>query len=349
LTTPPRRPSSASRATRRSRRPTAGSGSFVQRNRSRIIWILGLAGFLVLATAFYANASRPTYACTDVFSPTPAPSWVPPSDGPSKSPRPATPGPATPKPLPTATPVPSGSTSPSGSPTASAGTKPTTPPTAAPVTAPPPGYVQPDQGAGHVDAGTTVTYPNCPPASGKHYNAPNVGPVRPGFYGLNDAANPPGWIHNLEHGAVVLLYSCTTPGSDQLAEACTDAGQQAMRDLFGRWPNSPYCDIAAGTTPGVVIARYDDMPWPYAAIVWDVVLPLQTLDDQAIFDFQAQRAERYNPEPLCPDPTPTAGPATPTPAVTAAPSGAPSPAASPGSSPAGSPAASPAASAPAAT
>ena len=217
------------------------------------------------------------------------------------------------------------------------------------MTQPPPGYVQPDQGAGHVDPGTTVRYPNCPPASGKHYNATSLGPIRAGFYGLNDTASPTGWVHNLEHGGVVLLYSCTTPASDQLAEPCTDVGQQAMRDMFGRWPKSPFCGIAATGTPGVVIARWDDMPWPYAAIVWDVVLPLQTLDEPAILDFQAERAERYNPEPLCPDPTPTPGPATPTPAVTPARSGGASPATSPAASPAASPAGSPAASAPAAT
>ena len=89
------------------------------------------------------------------------------------------------------------------------------------------------------------------------------------------------------------------------------------------------------------------MAWPYAVIVWDVILPLQTLDEATIFDFQAQRGERFNPEVLCADPTPTPGPVTPTPNVSPAPSGAspvPSGAASPGPSPATSPAASPAAS-----
>lgn len=219
------------------------------------------------------------------------------------------------------------------------------------MTPPPPGYVQPDQGAGHVDPGTTVLYPNCPPASGKHYNATNLGPIRPQFYGLNDVASPTGWVHNLEHGGTVLLYSCRTPGSDALAEACTDAGQQALRDLFARFPASPLCEFPAGTSPGVVIARFDDMTSPYAAIVWDVVLPLQTLDEQAIFEFQAERAERYNPE-RAPCQNPTAPPAPPTPVVSPAPSGAASPAASPATSPAASPAspgASPASSAPAAT
>lgn len=316
MTTPPRRLGSASRATRRSRRPAAGSAPFLERNRTRLTWLAGLLGFLVLATAFFLNASRPTYACTDQFNPTAAPSFVPATQAPSTAP------PA------------------SGSPA----------PTSPPVTAPPPGYVQLDGGAGHVDTGLTIRYPSCPPASGKHYNGSGVGPIRAGFYGLNDPAVPPGWVHNLEHGYTVLLYRCTTPGSDQLAEACTDSGQAALRDMISRWPNTPYCNTPPGTF-NPVIARFDDMAWPYAVLVWDVILPLQTLDEAAIFDFQAQRGERFNPEVLCPDPTPTPGPATPTPAVSPAPSGAspaPSGAASPGTSPAASPAASPATS-PAAT
>jgi uncharacterized protein DUF3105 len=305
LTTPPRRPSSASRATRRSRRPAAGSATFLERNRGRLTWLAGILGFLVLATAFFLNASRPTYACTETFNPTAAPSFVPPTQAPSTA-----------------------------APSASGSPAPTTPP----VTAPPPGYVQQDDGNSHVDVGTTIRYPSCPPASGKHYFAPNIGPIPAGFYGLNDTAVPPGWVHNLEHGFTVLLYRCTTPGSEQLAEACTDAGQAAMRDLLTRWPNTPYCNTPPGTF-NPVIARFDDMPWPYAVIVWDVILPLETLDEAAIFDFQAQRGERFNPEVLCADPTPTPGPATPTPAVTPAPSGA-SPAPSGAASPAISPAAS---------
>jgi hypothetical protein len=267
----------------------------------------------VLATAFFLNASRPTYACTDTFNPTPAPSFVPPTQAAS-----------------TAKPSASGSPA----------------PTSPPVTAPPAGYVQQDGGNGHVDPGSTVQYASCPPASGKHYNPPPAGPIQGGFYGLNDPAPPPGWVHNMEHGAIVLLYSCKTPDGTGTAEACTDAGQQALRAMLTRWPHSPYCDIAPGAlTP--VIARFDDMAWSYAAIVWDVILPLQTLDEAAIFDFYAQRGERFNPEFQCPDPTPTPGPPTPTPAATPVPSAAspaPSGAASPGASPAASPAPSPAAS-----
>lgn len=346
MTTPPRRPSSASRATRRSRRPAAGSATFLARNRTTLTWVAGLLGFLLLASAFFLNASRPTYACTEQFNPTAAPSWVPPTEAPSRPPSTATPVPATPTPAPP-TPAPTdGASPPAESPAPSPDASPAgPPPTSPPVTAPPPGYVQMDGGAGHVSGGTTVRYPSCPPASGKHYEAP-AGPIRAGFYGLNDQAVPPGWVHNLEHGYTVLLYRCTTPGTDQLAEACTDTGQAALRDMITRWPPTPYC----GTPPGTfnpVIARFDDMAWPYAVLVWDVILPLQTLDEAAIFDFQAQRGERFNPEVLCPDPTPTPGPGAPTPVVSPAPSGAspaPSGATSPGVPPAASPAASPPAS-----
>ena len=313
MTTPPRRPSSGSRATRRSRRPAPASAPFLERNRSRLTWLAGLLGFFVLATAFFLNASRPTYACAEQFNPTAAPSFVPPTQAPS-----------------TASPAASGSPA----------------PTSPPVTAPPPGFVQMDGGASHKDAGSTIRYASCPPASGPHYFGTNVGPIRAGFYGLNDQASPTGWVHNLEHGYTVLLYRCTTPGSDQLAEACTDAGQAALRDMVARWPNTPYCNTPPGTF-NPVIARFDDMAWPYAVLVWGVILPLQTLDEAAIFDFQAQRGERFNPEALCADPTPTPGPAAPTPIVSPAPSGAspaPSGAASPDASPATSPAASPAAS-----
>ncbi len=330
MTTPPRRPSAAARATRRSRRPAPGRTSFLQKHRNRLLWIGGLLGFVLLASAVYANSTRPTYACADVFEPTPGPSFAGPTRGPA-----ATAAPATPTPAPTA--APSG---PTPKPTATAS------PTEAPVTAPPPGFVQPDQGAGHVSAGTTVRYSNCPPASGKHYNDTGLGPIPARFYGKDEAPAPPGWVHNLEHGAIVLLYSCKAADGTDTAEACTDAGQAALRDLLTRWPDSPYCKIPPGAlTP--VIARFDDMASPYAAVVWDAVLPLETLDEGAIFDFYAERGERYNPEPQCNDPTPTPGPVTPTVAPSAGPPGSPgaSPAGSSGASPAASPAAAPAATA----
>jgi Protein of unknown function (DUF3105) len=196
-------------------------------------------------------------------------------------------------------------------------------PTPAPSTAAShaPGYVEPDMGRTHIDVGTHMKYAFCPPASGWHYNATGYGPIQPAVYGPDQQTVPQGWIHNLEHGALVLLYKC--PG-----EACSDAGQAALKQLYDDWPVGPVC----GTPPhtiGPVITRFDDMAYPYAALVWDVVLPLQTLDTAQILNFFNAEAEVTNPEKFCTTPTPTPG-AT----ESAGPTGSAGPAATPTSPPA---------------
>lgn len=172
------------------------------------------------------------------------------------------------------------------------------------------GYVQDDMGRDHISLGAAVKYPLCPPASGSHYNAQGSGPVRPGVYGPEDQATPQGWIHNLEHGGLVLLYRCASGDS-----ACTEAGQQALKEFNASFPNSPVCNLPKGAV-GPIVARFDEMAWPYAALLWGQVLPMQTLDTKLALDFFAQQGERTNPELLCAKPTPT-------PAPTPAPTGTP--------------------------
>jgi uncharacterized protein DUF3105 len=161
-----------------------------------------------------------------------------------------------------------------------------------------PGYVQPDMGRRHAGLGEKVTYTNCPPASGAHFNDSSVGPIQPRLYGPNDRALPQGWIHNLEHGAMVILYrgGSGDPG-------VSDAGQTALRALFDAFPVSPVCGIQAGTSQGPVIARFDDMASPYEVLVWGRVLPLQELDTAQILDFWQVWGERTNPERQCAAPS----------------------------------------------
>ena len=284
MTTPPRRPSAAARATRRSTRPSARSATFLQRNRNRLLVAAGVVGFAILAGMAFLNASQPVYACTNLFDPTPGPSAV----------------------APTAAPVASGASP------------------APAVTPPAPGYVQPDMGKLHVNVSTRVRYTNCPPASGRHFNAAGQGPIKPGLYGPDDRQAPQGWVHNLEHGGIALLYNCGPSGD---AAACTDAGQAALEALEAKWPPSPVCKVPAGALVAPVIARFDDMAYPFAAVVWDVVLPMDTIDENLLFDFYARQGEQFAPEvrAICALPTPTPGPATPTPAAspTAAPTAAP--------------------------
>jgi hypothetical protein len=182
-------------------------------------------------------------------------------------------------------------------------------PTASPAAdaSPNPGYVQPDMGQTHVQVGEKVTYTFCPPASGSHYFASGQGPITPRMYAPGDRALPEGWIHNLEHGAMVILYR----GRDG-DPGITEAGQTALRALFDEFPASPVCNIQPGTSQGPVIARFDDMATPYAALVWDLVLPLDTLDTGQILEFWRVKGEQTNPEAQCQaapsSPVPSAAP-----------------------------------------
>ncbi len=178
------------------------------------------------------------------------------------------------------------------------------------------GQVQPDQGNGHVQTGDKVAYPVCPPASGKHLNRVGFGPLEPQVYGPDDESLPNGWIHNLEHGGLVLLYSCDSG-------ACDDAGIAALKTFDDGFPSSAICGLAPGTV-GPVVARFEQMPTKYTALVWNRVLYLDTLDAAQVYDFYLRYGERVSegrfvapPEPQCaaPSASPPAGaPTEPSPA-----------------------------------
>jgi len=177
-------------------------------------------------------------------------------------------------------------------------------------------------GRNHVALGVSVRYTYCPPASGNHYTATGSGPIQPRFYGRDETTVPQGWIHNLEHGALVVLYSCDRGG-------CSDADQRALQDLLQNFPDSPICHVPKGTI-GPVITRFEDMKAPFAALVWGLLLMQDALDTAQILEFFRTQGELHNPEQQCQRPSPS--PESP------APSGSPSPASS---SPSGSPSAEP--------
>ena len=179
------------------------------------------------------------------------------------------------------------------------------------------GYVQPDMGNSHVSRGTKVTYTYCAPASGNHINRPGTqGPIAARVYGPSDNVIPQGWIHNLEHGALVILYKTTSEGA-------TPEGQAKMKAFYEAFPPVPTC--------GPVIAPFDQMSSDFQAIVWGRVLPLDTFDEAKIKAFWEQWGGRTNLEKTCPTPNQSTAPAVSTapstePATSTEPSAAPSPA-----------------------
>jgi hypothetical protein len=176
---------------------------------------------------------------------------------------------------------------------------PATPAVAAPGATPRLGQVTRDLGRAHVATGQRVAYEFCPPTSGPHYNDARYGPIATRFYGADDRTDPQGWIHNLEHGMMTVLYRCP--------EGCDEAAQAALRALQAQLPASPLCAFPA--TSSVVVTRFDELPTPYAAVVWDRVYLLDALDVSAIATFQQQSADR-GPEPQCDNALPGASPST---------------------------------------
>jgi hypothetical protein len=212
------------------------------------------------------------------------------------------------------------------------------------------GFVEEDMGRSHA-VNPPQKYLYCPPASGNHYNNPGVlGPIVPRVYKPDDKVGPPNWIHNLEHGGMVVLYKGDSPGA-------TPAGQQAFKQFLDSFPTSPICKVPPGQL-SPVIARFDDMPHPFAALVWGRVFYLDSWDPSLVLKFYNTEAERVdsNGDLVAPPEDVTgcanrlassapSGSAAPS-AGSAVPSAAPSAAASPAASgaPSASPAASPAAS-----
>ena len=153
------------------------------------------------------------------------------------------------------------------------------------------GQPEDDMTRGHVAVGSPVTYTFCPPASGKHYNAPGQGPIQPRFYGPEDTALPESWVHNLEHGGLVVLYNCARNG-------CNADAQNQLKQLAVNFPASPRCHIAGGLL-SPVIARFDQMKASFAAIVWDRVLFQDTLNTADMLQFFKNVGETTNPEQQC--------------------------------------------------
>jgi uncharacterized protein DUF3105 len=184
------------------------------------------------------------------------------------------------------------------------------------------GFAQDLMGASH-EVSRPQRYTFCPPASGNHYSGSGIGPIAPRLYDPGAAVGPVNWIHNLEHGGLVILYRNDGEGS-------TAAGQDRFQQFFDSFPASPVCQLPAGRV-SPVIARFDSMAWPYAALVWGRVLPLPEWDPDLVLQFYATESERLDadgafvtpPEPQCASPSQSSAPGS---------SAAPGASAAPGSS-----------------
>lgn len=130
----------------------------------------------------------------------------------------------------------------------------------------------PDEGRAHVEPGSPIVYRNNPPASGTHY--PTVA-----SWGVHEEEVPEGeWVHNLEHGGIVLLYKCPEG-------TCPERISQ-LQALYNRAPRSKWNNVKLAAVP------YENMEPEFMAIAWNVQLPLEEFDQEAILTFYGRHVDR---------------------------------------------------------
>lgn len=126
------------------------------------------------------------------------------------------------------------------------------------------GRRMPDEGQQHVAEGTPATYGHYPPTSGPHW------PVwaRWGMYAQEVPAEA--WVHNLEHGGVVILYRCDTP--------CPRLIQQ-LRELHDTFPKSKHGHVK------LLISPNRKLQTRLAILAWTWLGELEEFDRERLLGF----------------------------------------------------------------
>ncbi|HEU0035656.1 MAG TPA: DUF3105 domain-containing protein [Kofleriaceae bacterium] len=139
-----------------------------------------------------------------------------------------------------------------------------------------------DEEAGlHVAQGTPIEYSTNPPSSGKHY------PIWAAWDRTYASLDRGFWVHNAEHGAVVLLHRGT---STEL-----EAG---LADAVRAFPDDAMCEAPVRNRALVVADPLLPDGVDVAAVAWGVTYTATCVDPDALLEFHADFYARA-PENLC--------------------------------------------------
>lgn len=151
------------------------------------------------------------------------------------------------------------------------------------------GFSTIDMGVSHVTANSTVRYAFCPPTSGSHWEIPGRAPLPRDFYSPTDSVSPGQWVHNLEHGYVILAYR------GQPDRPVTEA----LRGVFDEAPPSPIA-VQCGLPNKLLVLRFDDIGEPFALLAWDRALLMSEFDrEQALIFIEQWQDSAQAPERAC--------------------------------------------------
>ncbi|MBL8678836.1 MAG: DUF3105 domain-containing protein [Myxococcales bacterium] len=122
-----------------------------------------------------------------------------------------------------------------------------------------------EQASPHVAPGSTIAFRDNPPVNGTHYD-------QWARWGIYREAIPRGyWVHNLEHGAVVIAYR------PDLAPAERDRLEAFARGL----PPEPGC-MAQGVRRRIIVTPDPLLPTRVAAMAWNHAYTADCVDEASL-------------------------------------------------------------------
>ncbi len=127
-----------------------------------------------------------------------------------------------------------------------------------------PGRKMPDRGRQHIETGTAIPYQEYPPTSGSHW------PVVAKWGVYPEPVPEEVFVHNLEHGGVVLLYKCATP--------CREVVRQ-LQEIFDALPKSKFGHVKVLISPSTRIKS------GFALLAWTRLDEFDTLDRERVLRF----------------------------------------------------------------
>jgi hypothetical protein len=131
---------------------------------------------------------------------------------------------------------------------------------------------------------SNISWNSNPPSSGPHY------PIWASFQTYATPVPRGYYVHDLEHGAVVLLYKCDADaGCSQVAQAL-----QAVSDSL---PDDPLC-VGQGARVRTVITPDPLLDAPVAAAAWGWTYTAECVDAPTLKQFVADHYG-HGPEALC--------------------------------------------------
>ena len=137
----------------------------------------------------------------------------------------------------------------------------------------------------HVAQGSTIEWSTNPPTSGPHFS---LWAAWDRSYGTLDRGF---WVHNLEHGAVVLAHRCDAGCPDEIAQLAA-----AVLAL----PEDAKCEAPIRARALVVADPLLPDDRSFAAIAWGALYSASCVDPDAIAEFAGDFYGRA-PENLCDD------------------------------------------------